>query len=108
MEHLISGQELQAVAVPLHAEVEAAQPVSTEAIGSAAHHNGPRLVHFHHLSNKKVFMQNERIKLQGMFMYLGHHRLIQHLVAVVIHSIFQRHIDRVVFALQELVSADVS
>ena len=42
-------QELEASAVPLHAEIEASQPVPAQAVRPAAHDDGARLVHLHHL-----------------------------------------------------------
>mmetsp|Transcript_11210 Transcript_11210/g.24142 ORF Transcript_11210/g.24142 Transcript_11210/m.24142 type:complete len:274 (+) Transcript_11210:1586-2407(+) len=76
--HVVLLQELQAVAVALQAQVEAAQPVAAQAVSSTAHHNGLRLEHLHHL---------------------GHDGLIQHLVAVVVHTVLERHIDGVALAL---------
>mmetsp|Transcript_43560 Transcript_43560/g.130630 ORF Transcript_43560/g.130630 Transcript_43560/m.130630 type:complete len:274 (+) Transcript_43560:125-946(+) len=71
-------QELKAVAVALHGQVEAAKPVARQAVRAAAQHDRPRLVHLHDL---------------------GHDRLKEHLVAGVVHAVFQRHVHRVVLAL---------
>ena len=48
---MILREELQALAVSIHGEVKASQPVSAEAVGTTAHDHRSWLVHLHHFGH---------------------------------------------------------
>mmetsp|Transcript_6513 Transcript_6513/g.18748 ORF Transcript_6513/g.18748 Transcript_6513/m.18748 type:complete len:336 (-) Transcript_6513:672-1679(-) len=75
--HIEAGHVLDALRVPLQAQIEAPQPVAAEAVGAAAHDHCLWLVHLHHL---------------------GHDRLEDELVGGIVHALLQRHVHAVLGA----------